>query len=384
MQYMVSRIPSPRPNLLRCGSSSRDVAAFIPPYSNLQVVAGCVPDQNTQAVLVTRSGTPDPGLGDWVEAGGVLITEYSQTEEVYETVFGGDVALGARLGSCYDNVEPVVQHGPGNPFWSQNDFVGVADNRSGCGYDMASYPRITWLGGWSEATVSLAYRDRGRGRVYLVEADWQDANANWVEESTTLMQSMVGWRPQALRPYLMLCGSSGRDVAAFIPPGSGLIPVAGCEPDPWTQALLVTRTGEIDPNVLKDYLAAGGKVIGEYSNSDELYLAAFDLAVSVGSRTGSCRDGIQSAVQFNEDDAVWARVPEFVPDPEQGCGYDMSGYPDITWVGGWDGDSVSLAYRDLGHGRLWLVEADWQDNEVPLSAASIDLMNAMILMPGWP
>ncbi len=86
-------------------------------------------------------------------------------------------------------------------------------------------------------------------------------------------------------------------------------------------------------------------------------------------------------VQHNANDPIWARNREFVSEVSSGCGFDMSAYPGITWIGGWTNDTVSLAYRDYGQGRLWLVEHDWQDQDVALSTQSVDLMNSMIIAP---
>jgi hypothetical protein len=60
---------------------------------------------------------------------------------------------------------------------------------------MSAYPGITPLGGWFDGAVSLAYRDRGGGRLWLVEADWQDSEAAFDADSLALMKYMVGWVP---------------------------------------------------------------------------------------------------------------------------------------------------------------------------------------------
>jgi hypothetical protein len=60
-----------------------------------------------------------------------------------------------------------------------------------------------------------------------------------------------------------------------------------------------------------------------------------------------------------------------------GCGHDLSAFPSITALGGVDADSVTLAYRDLGAGRVWFVESDWQDTQVTMSDASRGLMRHM-------
>jgi len=48
-------------------------------------------------------------------------------------------------------------------------------------------------------------------------------------------------------------------------------------------------------------------------------------------------------------------------------------------LGGWNANNVSLAYRDVGGGRLWLVESDWQDQDPRFSAESLALMQYMVM-----
>jgi len=384
MRYMVSRLPvSHRRTLMLCGNSQRNVATFIPPGWNLDVVVGCVPDSSTQALFVTRSGTVDADTLDaYLEAGGNVISEYSRSDEVFNWAFGAAVAQGAGNGNCGDNVAPPVQQSPGDPFWQENGFIPPGS--SGCGSDMSGFPRITPLGGWDANTVSLAYRDRGRGRAWLVEADWQDTDAQWIAASDDLMRSMVSWTRSPLRSTLMLCGTSNRDVTEFIPPGSNLALTSGCVPDGNTQAMLVSRDGAYQASDLQTYLAGGGRVVTEWSNSAAVFNAVFGEGVVQGAGQGNCRDLVAPPLQFSPDDPFWRRNREFTPPAEIGCGFDMAAYPAITRLGGWDANTVSLAYRDFGAGRLWLVEADWQDSEVvPQDRASTDLMNTMIAMPLW-
>ena len=53
------------------------------------------------------------------------------------------------------------------------------------------------LGGWDELSTSLGYIEYGRGRIWLVEANWRDLRAEMSDESRALMAAMIagGGRP---------------------------------------------------------------------------------------------------------------------------------------------------------------------------------------------
>ncbi|MBI2893271.1 MAG: hypothetical protein HYY06_06940 [Deltaproteobacteria bacterium] len=186
-----------RTQVMLCGVSGRPVSNFIPDdRPDLVVVNGCDPDETTQAFFVTRNGVGNVNgqtLRDYLDAGGNVITEYSTTPTLFNAAFEEAVVQGRGYGGCMDNVNPVVQLSPDDRFWQDNEFS--AEDQSGCGMDMSVYPDITPLGGWDAFSVSLAYRDRGAGRLWLVEADWQDNENYFSEESTSLMRYMVGWLP---------------------------------------------------------------------------------------------------------------------------------------------------------------------------------------------
>jgi hypothetical protein len=188
--------------------------------------------------------------------------------------------------------------------------------------------------------------------------------------------------PLPLRSNLMLCGSSALDVSTFIPTGLTLNVVTGCTPDGDTQALLIARNGvSYDAATLQAYVDGGGIVITEFGNSANLYNAVFGGPVTrASSSTGACLDGINPVVQKNPTDALWTANAPFTATPlsESGCGFDMTAYPGITPLGGWSATTVSLAYRTLGLGRVWFVEADWRDNHQPDYASSLKLMGYMI------
>jgi cysteine-rich repeat protein len=169
-----------KPNLLRCGSSDRDVSAFIPAGVMLNVVDSCAPDANTQAMLITRnaSGLFAPAqLKTWVEGGGRVLTEVFISAQVFNAVFNAGVSTSGFFGGCSDLAPTVVQLSPGDPFWQSNVFVPISESAAGCGENVGGFPGITPLAGWSATTVSIAYRDAGLGRVWLTDFDWQDNDA---------------------------------------------------------------------------------------------------------------------------------------------------------------------------------------------------------------
>ncbi len=186
-----------RPDLMLCGQSGLDVATFIPADVELNVVESCTPDENTQAILITRTGIFDGQvIQDYVQNGGVVLTEYSITDNVFNAVFDEMVPPdGVQIGSCTDIAPTVEQFSPGDPFWSENAFVGIQLFESGCGANnIIDYPEVVPLAGWSANQVSIGYRDDGPGRVWLTEFDWsdgqfqQDGNYAYTEQ---LMGSMI-------------------------------------------------------------------------------------------------------------------------------------------------------------------------------------------------
>ena len=193
--------------------------------------------------------------------------------------------------------------------------------------------------------------------------------------------------PPPVMRHLMLCGPSSYDVHGFILPGDNLDVVDGCAPDADTQALLIARdtAGQFDGATLAAYLDAGGSIITEYSVTNDVYNAIYGTEYADGQQTGSCQDNVVPSDLGNLDNQFWidnAAIPAIDP-ANGGCGMDLSAIAGITRLGGWDANTTSLAYVDHGMGRLWLVEADWQDNEQgangPLiTADSVKLVNYMI------
>ncbi|HUE88924.1 MAG TPA: hypothetical protein VMO26_22830 [Vicinamibacterales bacterium] len=188
------------PKLALCGSSQRDVAQFIPSGTNLVVQATCTPTANTPAMLITRHGHEQITVGAlqaYLDAGGIVITEFGASIPVYNKAFGTSIPAPGffeYIGDCYDNVMPVVQLEPWDQFWRANAFV--PETLPGCGYNLAALPGIVPLGSASMTpdTVTLAYINRGPGRLWLVESDWSDLDSTFHEASARLMRYMVKTR----------------------------------------------------------------------------------------------------------------------------------------------------------------------------------------------
>ncbi|MCA9546216.1 MAG: hypothetical protein KC613_17550, partial [Myxococcales bacterium] len=188
-----------------------------------------------------------------------------------------------------------------------------------------------------------------------------------------------------LRPVVKLCGASSRDVTQFIRgelAQAEVQVVPGCDPDDQTQALLVTRNGiaqvEQAAAGVRAWVADGGQLIGEFSNTHRLWTVAFEVPTAQGPRRGDCQDNVQPAVQLSPQDPFWQALAfEPVPAGQTGCGYEVGQFAGLVPLGGWAADQVSIGYRDLGGGRVWAVDLDWQDNQ-GMTALSLDMMAAMI------
>lgn len=181
-----------RPNLLQCGNSGRDISAFIPDGEEFQIVFSCTPDEDTQAILITRDGAFDgPTLQAYVADGGIVLTEVFISDAVFNAVFNEAVLENGFFGSCTDIAPTVEQFTPGDPFWAANDFVGITLGESGCGSNIVDYPGVVPLAGWAADQVSIGYRDDGPGRVWLTEFDWSDGEMAEYAYTEQLMGSMI-------------------------------------------------------------------------------------------------------------------------------------------------------------------------------------------------
>jgi hypothetical protein len=192
-----------RPEVLLCGTSQRALTEFGVTGRIVQAAAGqCVPGANTQAMFVTRNGVANLNAAAWrsyVQSGGIIITEFSASDEVFNAVFAPNPAVvqaANRSGACADNVMPIARRRADDSFWQDNQYEATAVNAAGCGHDVSTFPDIIPLGGWDANTVQVAYRDLGRGRVWLVEADWQDTQATMTAASKGLLRYMHLHRAQ--------------------------------------------------------------------------------------------------------------------------------------------------------------------------------------------
>jgi len=171
----------------------------------------------------------------------------------------------------------------------------------------------------------------------------------------------------AIRPNIMLCGTSNRSPNVFIPNGMKFNLVNGCNPDNQTQALFITRNWNngIGANALQTYVQGGGIVLTEYNISHLVWNLAFGTNTGMGARAGSCTDVFPSVVQFNANDKVWQDNNfQQIQLAQSGCGYAVQSYPGITTLAGWDQVNASVGYSNLGQGRVYATEFDWQDGEM--------------------
>jgi hypothetical protein len=88
---------------------------------------------------------------------------------------------------------PNRQLNPADPFWTHATFVSTPADNEGCGYNVAGFQGITPLGAWASGAVQLGYRDLGQGRVFALDADWQDSSGRWLASSSALMGSLITW-----------------------------------------------------------------------------------------------------------------------------------------------------------------------------------------------
>jgi hypothetical protein len=167
--------------LMACGNPARDPQTFIPADAELSTQSGCAPVANTQALLVTRNGVASvagPTLRSYLQGGGIVISEYSISDELWSKVFPDVSQSGLQLGSCLDNVPTIVQFSGSDPFWIDNPFPMLSQAQTGCGYSIGHFPYIVPLAGWDFSNVGLGYRDLGQGRFWAADFDWQDQDQN--------------------------------------------------------------------------------------------------------------------------------------------------------------------------------------------------------------
>jgi hypothetical protein len=188
-----------RTDLMFCGSTSRSGASLYSGIAPLNEVTSCAPDNNTQALMVTRGGTISGNGAAWLaylNNGGIIITEYSISHTVYNEIYGTAYPLGSGQGDCRDNAMPAVKLNPGNAFWVNNPIPVTDPANESCGYDIAGIvsgeAQVTALGGWASGATSFAYRPQSGGVMILLDADWQDSEGSWTADSSQFMGALIG------------------------------------------------------------------------------------------------------------------------------------------------------------------------------------------------
>ncbi|MGA9574632.1 MAG: hypothetical protein WBS20_11870 [Lysobacterales bacterium] len=190
-----------KPDLMYCGSASTGGSNLYLGVGPFNEVTGCTPNADTQALLITRYGSISGNGAAWLaylNAGGVIITEYSISHTVYNEIYGVGYAQGTRFGSCSDNTMPSQKLNPGSEFWQVNSgLTETPAGQEGCGYDLTAIvngeDEVVALGGLVNTSyISLAARQQGSGMLWLLDIDWQDGQENFSEMSKYLMGVLIG------------------------------------------------------------------------------------------------------------------------------------------------------------------------------------------------
>jgi hypothetical protein len=175
--------------LMACGNPARDPQTFIPLDAKLTYISSCTPTVDTQAFMVTRNGydvVNSVTLRAYLNAGGIVISEYSVSDELWSKVFPDVIQSDQQLGSCLDNVPTISQFSPADPFWTDNPFPMLQPSQTGCGYSIGHFPYIVPLAGWDISHVGLGYRNLGQGRFWAADFDWQDQDQDQATLPTLL------------------------------------------------------------------------------------------------------------------------------------------------------------------------------------------------------
>jgi hypothetical protein len=184
-----------------CGTTERALTGITSGRSTgLRVELTCTVGPDVQALLYPRDGGARGedwnAIRAWVQAGGQVVTEYTSSIFVYNTLMGAalEQAL-VRSGGCGNTVMPRFQRNPADPFWQDRVFTPPPAGADGCGYPLPidRMPTAVPLGGWDANTVSLAYVPLGQGRLWLVEADWQDAVDPFVGSDLALSDALLAY-----------------------------------------------------------------------------------------------------------------------------------------------------------------------------------------------
>lgn len=185
-----------RPTVLVCGDTDRDISSYLPQGSGLNLAKGCSPDSSTQALLVPRSGIDQVSddLRAYLHAGGVVLSEYGISDELFARVFPPPPAQPGELGSCLDNAPTTVQYSAGDRFWLDNPYQSIDESLTGCGFSVAGFPRLVPLAGWNASSVAIGYRNLGAGRFWAVDFDWADSEPQQTDYTRSLMGYMISHR----------------------------------------------------------------------------------------------------------------------------------------------------------------------------------------------
>lgn len=197
---LVSSAQLLRPDLMYCGLTSRQGADLYEGIGTFNEVAGCVPGADTQALLISRNGTVGGNGAAWLDylnAGGIIITEWQNANDVYNEIYGTAYVDGSSFGDCWDNAMPSLKLNTGQPFWQNNPgLTETAEDDEGCGNDISAIVNgeveVTALGGLvNTATISFATRPQGAGIFWVLEADWQDSDADAEWNSGAFMGALI-------------------------------------------------------------------------------------------------------------------------------------------------------------------------------------------------
>lgn len=189
-----------RPDLMYCGSTERSGANLYTVAGSFNEVSGCTPTATTQAMLVTRSGSISGNGPAWLaylNAGGRIITEWNITNDVYNELYATAYPDGAWFGDCSDNAMPSLKLNPDDPFWLENDITPTAADNEACGFDLSGLvesegANVTALGGLvGTSTVMFARRAQADGTLFLLEADWQDNQPSFTDDSRLFMGALI-------------------------------------------------------------------------------------------------------------------------------------------------------------------------------------------------
>ncbi len=206
----ISMAQALRPDLMYCGTSARTGADLYLGTGPFNEVPGCVPDADTQALLVTNIGSTVVGNGGawlaYLDAGGVIISSAYITNEIYNEIYGTGYLDTISYGPCGNNAMPSVKLNLLNQFWVDNAGLNPTPAaEAGCGSDnaaiVAGEADVDELGGLvTTAIVSFAIRPQGLGVFWLLEADWYRNTATITDDSKNFMGVLIsnGAEPPSL------------------------------------------------------------------------------------------------------------------------------------------------------------------------------------------